>query len=95
MKKNYHVMCTTFFKVITQCSGKEGSTILPRGFPKVLKYMFIRWLKLQSCFCSPFMLGSLTLKPIAFEDVHLPPVVSEVSGESILNTNHQILFVRK
>ena len=33
------------------------------------------------------MLGSVTLKPAAFEYVYLPPVASEASEGRILNTN--------
>ena len=36
----------------------------------------------------PSGLGSLTLKPAAFKDLYLPPVVSEASTGGILNTNH-------
>ena len=35
----------------------------------------------------PSRLGSITLKPAAFEDVYLPPVAIKASGGRILNTN--------
>ena len=49
--------------------------------------MYVKLLKIQIYFCSPPRLGSLTLKPAAFEDVYLHPVASKASGGRILNTN--------
>ena len=49
--------------------------------------MFLRLAKVQNYFCSPSRLGSLTLKPAAFEDGYLSPVSSEASEGRIPNTN--------
>ena len=38
----------------------------------------------------PLGLGSLSLKPTTFEDIHLPPLVNEATGERILNFNQLV-----
>ena len=88
-------------------------TFLPRescGSSKMLNYMYLGWVKLQSYLCSSASssgLCSLTLKPAAFEEAYFPLVKSEASGGRNPNTNkvhniestskltNNLLFVRK
>ena len=57
------------------------------GSPNLFKYTFLVSAKVQNYFCSSSRLGSLTLKPSAFEVVYLFPVASEASGGRIPNSN--------
>ena len=52
----------------------------------MLKNMYLKLEEIQNYFCIPSKLGSLTLKPAAFEDAYLHLVASKASGERILNT---------
>ena len=49
--------------------------------------MYLKLAKIENKFGSQSRLGSVTQKPVAFEDAYLPPVANKPSGVRILNIN--------